>query len=604
MDFLQTLLTYFDGIEYVAYLLAFFLAGIESTIGLSMMVPGSVTVMLLGAMSAMGAFKIYYILPLAVTGAIIGDNISYYLGSRFGKKLLNKIKFIDKQTISTAEEFIEKHGAKSVAFGRFVPFVKETIPFVAGTLNMNRKKFMLYNTLGALGWAAMWPGTGYVFAKAVISGAMWVGKVQLFVALAIFLFLAYFFVKDFLFKRFKLQINKKFLGFSRSPVYFTVIFSTLTLYAVFIWLAIAVIENKVIVQVLDFFGFAFIYEEFNNYTMLFFEFFTYSAKWYILLAFILVLTVVSFKKKIYSVPLVFWSSILSAGAAVHFLKHTVGRVRPVYMRVAEDGLAFPSGHATLATTMAGLLIFFIIKYKVGKKALFIAGIFFWAILIYISRIYLGVHYLSDILGGIVLGLIFVLFGVSVWYFVEHNFSFNSDYQGAIKQDIKSGNLSVNKKMSMKDFSLQSPTLKDGESIPIKYTCDGENTNPELLIENVPNEAKSLALIMDDPDVPKELRSDGHFTHWLLYNIDPSLRKIEENSAPGIQGKNDAGQNAYIGPCPPTNYEPTKHRYFFKLYALDIRLDLPEGASQRELEKAMQGHILAETELMAYYDRAK
>ena len=147
------------------------------------------------------------------------------------------------------------------------------------------------------------------------------------------------------------------------------------------------------------------------------------------------------------------------------------------------------------------------------------------------------------------------------------------------------------------MQLKSPAFEHEGSIPSLYTCQGEDINPPLEISGVPDEAVSLVLIMDDPDVPRTLRADGMFDHWVVFNIDPKLKKIEQKAFPfGIVGKNTAGTNRYFGPCPPDR----EHRYFFKLYALDKKLDLETGATKAEVESALEGHVLVQAELMGRF----
>ena len=143
------------------------------------------------------------------------------------------------------------------------------------------------------------------------------------------------------------------------------------------------------------------------------------------------------------------------------------------------------------------------------------------------------------------------------------------------------------------ISVTTPAFQAGGDVAAKFTCYGWNVNPELRINGVPSEAKSLVLIVDDPDAPR-----GLFTHWIVWNIDPKATDIGENSAPagGIQGTNDFGKRNYGGPCPPSG----THRYFFKIYALDTKLDLKPSARRAELDAAMRGHTLAQGELMARY----
>ena len=142
------------------------------------------------------------------------------------------------------------------------------------------------------------------------------------------------------------------------------------------------------------------------------------------------------------------------------------------------------------------------------------------------------------------------------------------------------------------LSVTTPAFQAGGDIPAKFTCNGANANPELKINGIP-EAKSLVLIVDDPDAPR-----GLFTHWIVWNIDPKTTDIGENSAPadGVQGTNDFGKRNYGGPCPPSG----THRYFFKIFALDTKVDLKPNARRAELDAAMRGHILAQGELMARY----
>jgi Raf kinase inhibitor-like YbhB/YbcL family protein len=119
-------------------------------------------------------------------------------------------------------------------------------------------------------------------------------------------------------------------------------------------------------------------------------------------------------------------------------------------------------------------------------------------------------------------------------------------------------------------------------------------NPPLTVENVPDGTKSLVLIIDDPDA-----AIGVWNHWLVWNIPAGIREITENSVPGIEGTNTGGRRRYGGPCPPSG----THRYFFKVYALDVELDLNVGSKKKDVENAMRGHVLAEGELLGLYRRS-
>jgi len=149
------------------------------------------------------------------------------------------------------------------------------------------------------------------------------------------------------------------------------------------------------------------------------------------------------------------------------------------------------------------------------------------------------------------------------------------------------------------MKLTSPAFEHNGKIPSKYTCDGKNISPPLNIENIPNRTKSLALIMEDPDVPKNIRSDGMWDHWIAWNISPETKILGEGKKVGIQGINTSKGLGYTGPCPPDR----EHRYFFKLFALDSDLNLKEGFTKKDLLEAMKGHVIEQAELIGRYNRS-
>ena len=147
------------------------------------------------------------------------------------------------------------------------------------------------------------------------------------------------------------------------------------------------------------------------------------------------------------------------------------------------------------------------------------------------------------------------------------------------------------------MKITSSSFQEGGDIPSKFSRDGQNINPALRIEGTPSNAKSLLLIMDDPDAPV-----GLFTHWLVWNIDPKTTDIAEKSVPkgAVQGTNDYPTLGYGGPQPPSG----THRYYFKIFALDQMLDLKAGAKRAEVDAAMRGHVIAQGELMGRYSKQK
>ncbi len=146
---------------------------------------------------------------------------------------------------------------------------------------------------------------------------------------------------------------------------------------------------------------------------------------------------------------------------------------------------------------------------------------------------------------------------------------------------------------MEKLTVKSSAFEHNTLIPKKYACDGDGINPPLAVEGIPKEALSLVLIVDDPDA-----SSGTFNHWIVWNIPPHIGKIGENVVPGLEGMNSDRRKGYTSPCPPSG----THRYSFKMFALDVELSLDANSSKRELESAMQGHVIAKGEIIGLYRR--
>ncbi len=151
------------------------------------------------------------------------------------------------------------------------------------------------------------------------------------------------------------------------------------------------------------------------------------------------------------------------------------------------------------------------------------------------------------------------------------------------------------KGKMAGLSISSPAFAGNGNIPPRFTCQGVDVNPPLLIKNVPPGTVTLALVVDDPDAPA-----GTWVHWVMWNISPTTGEIGENSVPpgSVQGRNDWKRNSYGGPCPPSG----THRYFFRLYALNSELHISPNSTAGELRQAMKGRIIEETELVGLYKK--
>lgn len=180
--------------------------------------------------------------------------------------------------------------------------------------------------------------------------------------------------------------------------------------------------------------------------------------------------------------------------------------------------------------------------------------------------------------AIVIIVVIVLVLVGGWWFFA-----------ALPRDLPKSPIAAN------NMKLESSAFQHNGAMPPLYTCDGRDINPPLRISGVPEDAKSLVLIMDDPDAPSDT-----WVHWVVWSINPKTTEIAEDSVPveAKLGATSFGRPGYGGPCPPSG----AHRYFFKLYALDIPLTLSSGATTADVETAMAGHILAQTELVGLYSK--
>lgn len=210
----------------------------------------------------------------------------------------------------------------------------------------------------------------------------------------------------------------------------------------------------------------------------------------------------------------------------------------------------------------------------------------------------------EFLGGILIGAVF-LFSLLAFY-PFHNFDpVFSWWDGFVKGIATAQPASVGiatPPQIMRDiqrrtpFSISSPAFAHGSTTPMRYTCDGKNVSPPLTIGDVPEEAQSLVLLMEDPDAP-----GGTWVHWVVFNIPPTTHDIPENKEPpGRAGKNSWGTTGWGGPCPPSG----EHRYIFRLYALSKALALPHGSTKAQLTAAMKRFVLAEAELSMRYERTK
>jgi membrane protein DedA with SNARE-associated domain len=390
------------------YWIAFFAAFLETTIGIGLFLPGSTIILILGALSARGSVDTGDLLWFAVLGAILGDNINYYLGRRYGARWLEKgFWFLRSNHIEKARDFMDAHGAKSVFLGRFVPSVKEVVPFIAGSVKMNKRTFMLWNVLGAVGWGFQWVLAGYIFAQSLNLAELWLSRAGLFFTFLILLGVILYFFKWLIIKK-----GKEFLVVSIS-----------------LWQSIkeAVINNEHVALWIQKHprSISFLQARLNTTA---FSGLTLSI---LTLAFVYVLALFGgivedlitsdptvaliwlWRKSYYIIPL--FIAVAGSEGFTYLGKLAFHRPRPELAVYAEHSFSFPSGHATIAVAFYGFVGYLLARFAQSWNRK--VNISFITILIIIaigfSRVYLGEHYISDVWGGYLVGAMWLIIAISV-----------------------------------------------------------------------------------------------------------------------------------------------------------------------------------------------
>ena len=432
-DLINHILPSIEHFHLGGYWIAFFAAFLETTIGIGLFLPGSTIILVLGALSARGYVDTGDLLWFAVLGAILGDNVNYYLGRRYGARWLEKgFWFLRPNHIEKARHFMDAHGAKSVFLGRFIPSVKEVVPFIAGSVKMNKRTFMLWNVLGAVGWGFEWVLAGYIFAQSLNLAEVWLSRAGLFFTFLIILGVILYFFKWLIVKKGKeflvvfislwqsikeavidnehvaLWIQKHprsvyFLQARLNRTAFTgLTLSILTLAFVYV-LALfgGVVEDLITsdpivaadVRIANLF-FVFRTDALTKV----FTWITLLGKSQVILGFIVILVALLWlwRKNYYIIPL--FIAVTGSEGFTYLGKLAFHRPRPELAVYAEHSFSFPSGHATIAVAFYGFVGYLLARFvqSWNRKV----NISFLTILIIIaigfSRVYLGEHYISDV----------------------------------------------------------------------------------------------------------------------------------------------------------------------------------------------------------------
>jgi len=432
------------------YWIAFLAALVETTIGLGLILPGSTIILFLGALSARGYLDAGDLICVAVLGAIIGDNINFYLGRKYGARWLKGGFWLLKPGhIEKARHFMDAHGAKSIFLGRFIPSVKEIAPFIAGSVKMKSRTFMFWNVLGAVGWGVEWVLAGYIFAQSLNLASLWLSRAGLF-----FAFLFIFGSILYIFKWLIVRNGKQFLTISaslcqsikeaviknehmalwmqkhpRGILFLKARFdasefsglplSILTLSFVYVLALFAGIVEDLItsdpIVAADIRIANLLSALRTNILTDIFTWITVLGKSQVVLVFIAISVGLLWvwRKRYFILPLL--TAVVGSESFTYLGKLAFHRARPETAVYTEHSFSFPSGHATIAVAFYGFAGYLIARFTQSWNRK--VNILFITILIItavgFSRIYLGVHYVSDVWSGYLVGAMWLIIAVAL-----------------------------------------------------------------------------------------------------------------------------------------------------------------------------------------------
>ncbi len=453
------LIAFFDSgthlVQIGGFAVAFFGALAETIVGLSAIVPGSSMLFVLGALAQQGYMPLVPVILLAIAGAVVGDNIAYLLGWRYGRKWIKQgTRFLDPSHMKRAENFFRRHGCISVFLGRFIPILKETVPLIAGMTRMSQHSFILWNFFGACGWAFLWIGSGALLAHSLVHAELLVrhaGLLVLGIIVAIGILLGLYnlviwygrrvanvmrsivrsawrgitqdeHVQHFAHKYARLLkfISARFdkTHFWGRPFTF-VMLAGLYVAALIAGVVESVVTSSDSIVYVDKRVVALMHIlQYDSLTTFFIVLTTFGNKIFVAVSTITLAVILTlWRKERYAIGLV--TSVGVAAFITWIGKIFFARPRPELALLVENSFSFPSGHATNAVAFYGFMLFLlisVIRYWRRRIAVLFVGIFFITLL-GLSRVYLNVHYVSDIWGGFLVGTLGLLIGISitVWF---------------------------------------------------------------------------------------------------------------------------------------------------------------------------------------------
>lgn len=445
MDYLNYFLPEIKNLGIFWYWLVLIVSLLESLAFVGVIIPGSLLVITAGFLSAYGYFDISDLIWFTAIGAVIGDGISYYFGTKGTRFFHNENKILKLSHLDRGKNFFKKHGIKSLFLGRFIGSIRPIISFVAGLSKMNHKSFIFWNVFSSFLWASVNLFLGYFFGEATRSIEVWSTKTEVFL---LFLFLILIFIwliikKSSRFFEFVISIivsvkeailrNKEvreliknhpiFISFARQrlnirkfsglPLTFLVI-AFLYMSSILFGVAKNIITSGPIIAVdARVENLLYAFRDFELVKI--FTWITVLAKWKIILSFGITASIILWlwKRKLYIISL--WVTIAGSSLSNIIGKIAFHRHRPETALYAENTFSFPSGHSTMAVSFFGFIIYLLLKR--ARKWEYKMNIFFLGsaliLIIGLSRIYLGVHFLSDVWGGYLLGFLWLVVGIVI-----------------------------------------------------------------------------------------------------------------------------------------------------------------------------------------------
>ncbi|MFH1822539.1 MAG: LssY C-terminal domain-containing protein [Patescibacteria group bacterium] len=553
-DFIINLLPKLEHIGLWGYWIVLFASLFESFAFVGVFFPGTLIVVFAGFLSARGNFDIGDLIWFAAIGAVLGDSLSFYLGSKGIHFFKKENKLFSLKNLEKGEKFFKKHGDKSVFLGRFIGFFRAMIPFIAGLSRMNKKVFYFWNILSAFLWAISYLLLGYFFGQAWQTIAVWSSRAGIFLFIIFLLLLVIYFLKKLIIKkgkRFFKILKSLAISIKEAIIKNQEVVKFTSQHKIFIsFLTRRVNKNKFTGLPLTLLGLVFIYIfslfvgiiqnivflkpivtvdiRIANLLSIFyseklikvFSWITYLGNWQIVfsLSILVILLFLLWKRRIYLWPFLF--IIVGSEIFVYLGKLIFGRSRPEIAYYDLISSSFPSGHATFAVVFFGFLTYFF--WRELKEWKYKINILFSTIIIIMaigfSRLYLGLHFISDVWGGYLLGLLWLVVGISLteWLLRKNNRveSVRPDNKYKIIaisilliicQVIFYIGYAINYQPAMKEIALREQTIIAKDTLTIfqeynlsKYTetLTGLNQEPISFIIIAPDNEKFISAFQD------------------------------------------------------------------------------------------------------------